>query len=231
MLNEFIFLFYVAIVSAASIIALALGKEALVAIICVQAVLVNLFVTKQITLFGLTATASDALAVGSTLGLNILQEYYSKALAQKTIWISFFCSFFYTVIALFHNAYNPACTDVSCEAFNLLLSPMLRIVLASLVVYVAVQYLDSILYSYLRFKLHNQHFILRNYTSLAISQLVDTVLFSFLGLYGINEAFSTLSTICAIIIISYIIKLMVIILAVPCIRFLKTLFSIEPDES
>ncbi len=72
MLNELIFLSYICVVSGASLIALALGKEALIALICLQAVLVNFFVTKQITLFGLTATASDALAVGTTLALNLL---------------------------------------------------------------------------------------------------------------------------------------------------------------
>ena len=94
MLNELIFLSYICVVSGASLIALALGKEALVALICVQAVLVNFFVTKQITLFGLTATASDALAVGATLALNLLQEYYQKPVARKAIWISFFAHFF-----------------------------------------------------------------------------------------------------------------------------------------
>lgn len=231
MLNEIIFLLYVVAVSGASLIALLLGKEALVALICVQAVLVNLFVTKQITLFGFTATASDALAVGATLALNILQEYYQKPMAYKAIWISFFCSFFYTIISLFHLGYTPAVTDITSEAFDLLLSPMPRLVIASLSAYVFVQYIDSTLYGYLRFKLHNQHFIIRNYASLAISQLIDTILFTFLGLYGINESFSNFRTLFDIIIISYIIKLLVIIIAVPFVRAVKTLMHFEPDDT
>lgn len=231
MLNELIFLFYVAAVSSANLIALILGKEALVALICVQAVLANLFVTKQITLFGLTATASDALAVGGTLALNLLQEYYQKPAAYKAIWISFFCSFFYTVISLFHLGFTPAVTDITTEAFDLLLAPMPRLVLASLSVYIVVQYIDSSLYGYLRLKLHNQHFIIRNYASLAISQLIDTILFSFLGLYGINESFSSIRTLFDIIVVSYIIKLLVIIIAVPLVRAVKTLFHLEPTDS
>lgn len=231
MLNEFIFVGYVITVSGASLIALSLGKEALTALICLQAVLVNFFVTKQITLFGLTATASDALAVGTTLALNLLQEYYHKTAARKAIWLSFFCSLFYTLISLFHLGYTPATTDTSAEAFDILLAPMPRIVIASLTVYLSVQYIDSALYGYLRAKLQDQHFILRNYGSLAVSQFIDTVLFSFLGLYGINESFSNLKTIIDIILISYIIKLLVIGIAVPFVRATKTLFRLEPPAS
>ncbi len=89
-MNELIFLGYILAVSSAALLALRFGKEGLIGLICVQAVLVNLFVTKQISLFGFTATASDAMAVGITLTLNILQEYFQKATALKAIWISFF---------------------------------------------------------------------------------------------------------------------------------------------
>lgn len=223
MYNELIFLTYIFLVSVANLYALALGKEALTSLICVQVVLVNFFVTKQITLFGLAATASDALAVGATLGLNLLQEYYQLPAARKAIWISFFCSLFYTAISFLHLAYTPAATDISSSAFNLLLAPMPRIILASLSVYVLVQYVDSALYAFFK-KRFEGFFILRNYGSLAISQFLDTVLFSFLGLYGINESFSSISTLFDIILVSYIIKLLVIILAVPFVRIAKSLF-------
>ena len=91
-MNELIFIGYIVIVSVASLIAARFGKEALIALISVEALLLNIFVLKQITLFGLTATAADALAVGSSLALNLFQEQYDKKTAQKAIWISFFCA-------------------------------------------------------------------------------------------------------------------------------------------
>ncbi len=229
--NELIFLGSICTVSCASLIALALGSKALIALICVQAVLVNLFVTKQITLFGLTATASEALAVGTTLALNLLQEYYHKAIARKTIWLSIFCSLFYTIMSVLHITYLPAATDSSSQAFLQVLAPMPRIVSASLTVYVIVQYLDTIFYAYFQERLLSHHFIIRNYSSLALSQLIDTILFTFLGLYGINESFSNLKTLFDIIVVSYIIKLLVIIVAVPFVRAAKSLFHITPPAS
>ncbi len=221
-MNELIFLGYILAVSSAALAALRFGKEGLIGLICVQAVLVNLFVTKQITLLGFTATASDAMAVGITLNLNLLQEYYQKATAIKAIWISFFCAIFYTVMSLFHLAYTPAATDISSALFQGLLSPMPRLVAASLISYLVAQYTDTILYGILKERFGKRYFVLRNYGTLGFTQLLDTVLFSFLGLYGINESFSNLSTLFDIMLVSYIIKVLVIIIAVPYVRFART---------
>lgn len=225
-MNELIFIIYVLIVSAAGLISLKIGKEALIAFICVQVILANLFVTKEISLFGFTATASDALAVGSVLAFNLLQEYYKKAEAQKTIWISFFCLLFYVTITFLHLTYIPAITDTSSAHFKALLCPMPRIVFASLFVYLIVQHIDCMLYEHLYNKFKNKHFIIRNYSSVAITQLLDTILFSFIGLYGISEGFSNISTIFNIITISYIIKLIVIAVATPFLALSKKIVKI-----
>jgi len=55
----------------------------------------------------------------------------------------------------------------------------------------------------------NRYLVARNYASIAITQLVDTVLFSFLGLYGI------IHNITSIIIVSYAIKLLAVVIATP----------------
>ncbi len=227
-MNELIFLGYILIVSLASIIAARAGKEALIALISVEALLLNIFVLKQITLFGLTATASDALAVGATLALNLLQEQYDKKTAQTAIWVSFFCALFYTIITLLHIAYAPAATDTVSPLFRALLLPTPRIIIASLSVYALVQNIDAYLYAYLKKNFEDISFVIRNYTSLLISQLIDTILFTFLGLYGINEGFSDLRTLFDIMIISYTIKVLIILIAVPFVRFAKSFVSLAP---
>jgi len=77
-MNEFIFLLHIIIIAISSLVALRLGKEALVAYVCVLGILSNLFVTKQILLFGFNVIATDAFVVGAVLGLQLLQEYYGK---------------------------------------------------------------------------------------------------------------------------------------------------------
>lgn len=93
-MNELFLLIHTLIISIAALIALKLGKHCLIAFIAAQSILANLFVVKQITLFGFNGTASDAFMIGSIFGLHLLQEYYGTKEAQNSVKISFFCLFF-----------------------------------------------------------------------------------------------------------------------------------------
>ncbi len=223
-MNQLIFFTYILFLSLAAVAANKLSKSCLIAFISLQAILANLFVTKQIMLFGLHATASDSLFVGSVLSLNLLQEYYGASEAKKAINISFFCMIVYAIISLFHVAYIPSDLDTSQLAFNALLLPMPRIVIASLFTYYFIQNIEYRLYAWLQIKLDNAPFILRNYLSIGFTQLLDTVIFSFLGLYGLTPEFSSLKVIGEIIIISYIIKIITIFLSVFALTTFKNIF-------
>ncbi len=213
-MNELIFVFHIFAIVLSCIFALRLGKEALITLIIIQAILANLFITKEISLFHLCVTCTDAFAVGSGLALNLLQEYYGKATTKKAIYISFCALVFYLVMSQFQLWYNPI-SDASHQPFSAILSLMPRLIGASIFSYLICQLIDYKIYALLKIKLHNKFFILRNYGSLIISQAIDTVLFSFLGLYGI------VPHIWHIILVSFIIKIATIILATPFMSLLK----------
>ena len=218
-MNEILFIFHTLTVAIFSLGALALGKHALVAFVCIQCVLANLFVVKQITLFGLTATCSDAFTVGATLGLNLLQEYFGKKITRKTIWANFFLLMFYAIATQIHLAYIPNAADATQQHFVALLQFMPRIVVASFSVYLISQLADYYLYGFLKKFFSEKYIIIRNYASIAICQLLDTVLFSFLGLYGIID------DIWSVILISYCVKLAAIIIATPFVGLSRTVYS------
>lgn len=207
--NELIFLLQTSLISLTALGALYLGKEALVSFICLVCVLANVFIIKQTTLFGFNATCADAFTIGATLGLNLLQEYYGRTIARKTIWINFFLLVFYAIMTQIHLVYIPSTADDAHGAFTAILSFMPRIVVASFTVYLIAQMVDYCVYGLLKRILVNRFLIARNYGSMLISQLVDTVLFSFLGLYGIVD------NIGEIIIISYLVKVVAIAIASP----------------
>ena len=217
-----------------------------------QAILANLFVTKQIVLFGFIATASDALAVGCTLGLNLLQEYYGKAQAQKAVIVSFLCLVVYTILSALHVLYVPAPSDITQTCFTTILSGMPRIIAASLTAYFIVQNLDCWLYGKLKEKFNkppkNSHkplapseipeefiiegsakngfnFTLKNYISVSITQLLDTVLFTFLGLYKLSPQFDSLNVMYQIIFVSYTIKIATILVSAPILTILKKIYK------
>jgi len=223
MMNELIFILHTCIISLTALGALYLGQSALVVFVTLQCILANLFVIKQITLFGLTATCSDAYTVGAVLGLNLLQEYFGRSIARKTIWINFFFLIFYAIVSQIQIAYIPSPDDIMQQYFVPILSFMPRIVIASFTVYLISQFADYALYGFLKRTLKNRLLIVRNYASMAVTQLLDTILFSFFGLYGIID------NLWQVIVISYAIKLLAIIIAAPFVGLSKRIYLGEKD--
>lgn len=214
-MNELIFLLHAIIISGCAVGMLGLGKEALVTFIVLLGILSNLFITKQIILFGLNAVATDAFAVGAILGLQLLQEYYGREITRRAIAISFFLLLFYALVSWIHLSYVPSLVDSSHQHFVAILKHMPRIALASLTSYFASQLLDYHLYGLLKRIFAGRYLLFRSYVSLITVQLFDTVLFSFLGLYGI------IVNIGNIIMISFAIKMVVIFISTPFVALSK----------
>lgn len=214
-MNELIFILYTSAVTLAALAALYLGKEALIGLVCVKVVLMNLFVLEEIKLFSLSATAADALAVGAALTLNLINEYYGRVETERAIKASVFCSLFYMLVSFLHLLYVPAPLDIYYAHFKAVLSVAPRIIIASFISYSIAQKVEAYLYAFLKNSRLKNYFILRNYLSASLTQLLDTVLFSFLGLYGI------LHNLWQIILVAYTIKLLIIFFSVPLINSLR----------
>lgn len=214
-MNELIFVAHAVTIIVCTFIATRLGKSGLAALIALFAVLANLFVTKQITLFGLNATAADAYIVGASLTLNLLQEFFGRASARKAIWLSFFIALAYTIMTQFHLSYHASPFDTNQAHFWAILHPMPRLIIASLTAYLMAEWLNYRIFSLLKKNIPAAPFAVRSFTATAASQLIDTLLFSFLGLYGILSALGN------VIMVSYSIKLITIFLATPFLSFAK----------
>ena len=210
MMNELILFFQIGIISLFLIIALRLGKEALVTFTVLQMVLANLFVLKQTTLFGLQATSADALAVGSFLGFNLLQEFFSRQLAKKTIAITFVFLIFYALMSRVHLLYMPSGIDTTHEHFVSLLSVVPWLVIGSMVVYVMAQCLDYILYGVLKRIWADRLLIVRNYIALGLSHLADTILFTCVLAY-----LGVITNIAHVVAVSFAVKFGIILIATP----------------
>ncbi len=212
MTNELILLLHIATISAAALLALRLGKEALVAYVPIQMIFANLFVLKQTTLFGLNATSADAYAVGAMVGFNLIQEFYGRALAKKTIYITFFFLVFYVLVSQIHMAYIPSSVDTVHNYFAPILVFAPRLVIASMFVHLIAQTTDFILYGILMRLWHQKFLVLRNYIAIATSQLIDTLMYSaFLWIYGIITNYMH------IVIISFAIKFILTLVTTPLI--------------
>ncbi len=214
MTNQLFFCLSVMIVVSFSIFCIRTSKSLAIAWISLLGVLANLFVLKQIELFGLHATASDVFAVGSLFGLNLLREHYSLKACKEAILAAFVCMIFFSLMSVIHLSYIPSMDDITHDAYFTILAPNPRIMIASIVVFFCVQVFDVFMYSHVFRKLIRS-ITLRNATSMTLSQILDTILFTFLGLYGL------VNNLMEVMVIALTIKLCAIALMAPFSTFSK----------
>jgi len=219
-MNELMFFAYVTLVAGSVLAATAWSCcHALAVLVCLNAVLMNFFVVKEITLFGFSATAADALGIGAVLALNMIQEFYGATAARHAIWLSFAGAVYYVLLSLLHIAYAPGSYDVSQCHFVALLSPMPRIMVVSLASYLVCQLIDRYLYAKLAVAFDGRYFALRNLATIAFTQFLDTGFFTVGALWGIMPVLKD------IILVSYTIKLVVILMATPFLLVAKKLVT------
>lgn len=167
------------------------GKEGLVGWMGLLVILANLFVSKQIQLFGLSVTASDVFAVGLFLSLNILQEFWGLSAAKQAMQGTFWFQLFFLLISQIHLQFIPNDYDLSQAAFKTILGAYPRILFASIFTLWVTQRWDSWFFNFLKVRERSHSltsafssFTARNILALLVSQALDTLLFTFLALYG-----------------------------------------------
>lgn len=202
-------------------IALKIGQKALSALLALQMVLGNLFVTKQMTLFGLDITCAEVYTIGAIFTLNLLQTCYGKKTANRAMLISFFLLFFAIVMGELHLRYHPSSHDTMHPSFVALLKNVPRIMIASILCALASQKLDIECFGVLRKKLP---FFLSFALASIVSQLFDTLSFSYLALYGIVHSMRDM------IVMSYLIKLIVIFSMIPFTFLIKKWLPHDPVQ-
>lgn len=216
-MNQLVLLLYIFAISGITLLALKLGRSYIVAWLALLAVAMNIFVLKQIHLFGFNVTASDGLAVGYVLGLNLIQEFFGPKSARECVWISLFVSIGFVILSQIHLLYSPSFYDTSQPHYTFLLKPIPRLMGASLLSFGCVQFLDLAFFKYLRKKMNGRLLMLRTFLSMVLSQSFDTLIVSFLALYG------QVASIGDVIIFSLLIKVVAITLATPFVAFSKNL--------
>lgn len=218
-MNETVFLIQIFLELLCLGVAVRMGCYALVTFVSLSALLANLFVLKQIVLFGFHVTCSDALMIGGMLGLNLVRELYGREAARSTVYASLAILLFYVVLSQVHLWYGPSSADGTHDAYATILQTAPRIVIASLVTYAIGQWCDLWFFTELGKKMRSLR--MRLLVSVSGSQLVDTVLFSFFGLYGIVESIGD------IIAVSFVLKCVIIAASAPIAAWYKKWVWVE----
>ncbi|NGX30827.1 MAG: hypothetical protein K940chlam8_00178 [Chlamydiae bacterium] len=214
-MNELVFTLQILCIVFFLIVCTKIGKGALTGIIVIQMICANLFILKQINLFGMHVTTCDMYAIGAILGMNILQEYYGKQATHKCLLYSFICLFFFAIMSRFHTLYIPNIYDYTHQSYQNIISRMPRIFFASIFVFFITQMLDIKLFGFLKQRFVSLNLTIRILGSIVFIQFLDSAFFSFLGLYGLVHNLRH------VILVSFIIKLIVIAFSVPFVPLLQ----------
>ena len=165
------------------------GKLGLFIWIPIAVIAANIQVVKTVEIFGFTATLGNIVYATSFLVTDILNENYGKKEAAKAVGIGFFTLITMTVLMQTALLFIPDESDFAQGSLQTIFGIMPRIAAGSLAAYALSQTHDVWAYNRLKEKHPRRKFLwLRNNASTMVSQLIDSIVFTFIAFAGVFEA-------------------------------------------
>ncbi len=183
------------------------GKEGLYCWTVISAIAANIEVMIVINGFGMEMTLGNVLFASSFLATDVLSEVYGKKAANKAVWLGIATDILFIILSQWWLAYIPSANDTVMPSMKTIFSNTPRMMLTSVSVYFIVQFFDVWMYhkcwdaTTLKTGDSKRFLWLRNNFSTMISQLLNTVLFTFFAFVGKYD----MKTMISIAISSYII--------------------------
>ena len=177
------------------------GKTGLYAWTVFATIVANIEVLLLVDAFGIEQTLGNVLFGSTFLVTDILSEQYGKKGAQVSVNLGVATSVAFIIISQLWLLYTPAANDWAMESFRTIFSNTPRVMLASFCVYAIVQRFDVWLYHKIwdftkeRSGSSKGWLWLRNNGATMVSQLMNTLLYTF-GAFGGLYEFPTLISIC-----------------------------------
>lgn len=201
------------------------GKKGLLAFNVLATILANIEVLILVNAFGIEMTLGNVLFASTFLITDILSENHGKEDANKAVIISTLCSIFFIMLSQMWLLYEPSTEDRVSDAIHTIFSNTPRIVCASLGVYLLSQLTDVWLYhkwwDWCRKRFGNARsgLWIRNNGSTLISQLLNTLLYTFLAFYGTYP----IDTLLSIFISTYLIYVVTSLLDTPFVYWCRNI--------
>ncbi len=226
-MNELYFFLWTFVVVGIVLLGFRAGKAALYGIIAVYIVLANIFVLKQITIFGLAATGGNSLYGAIFLATDLFSEYWGKKEARKAVFFGWFVAFGFLVATQVFLLFQPSVDDFAHESMNTLFSITPRIVIASLIAYLLSQTHDVWAFHFWKDKTGGKFLWIRNNASTWVSQLIDSAVFSFVAFWGLFDT----SIVLQIALTTYFLKIIVAVIDTPFLYLSRVFKPVELRES
>ena len=116
-----------------------------------------------------------------------MSEVYGRGRAQLLVWMGYWANLNVLLLSYFAVKLPPSDFWGNQEAFATTLGSVWKIVLASLLAYLAAQSHDVWAYHFWKSKTNGKHMWLRNNLSTVSSQLIDSLVFNGIAFYLLGE--------------------------------------------
>lgn len=169
------------------------GKNGLYCFTCIATITANIEVLILVDAFGMEQTLGNILFAATFLVTDILSEIAGKKEAQKAVNIGIFTSVFFIVISQSWLLYTPSANDWAQEPIRSIFSNTPRLMIVSVVVYAVCQRFDVWAYhkwwalTSKKYGDTKRFLWLRNNGSTLVSQLLNTILYTFGAFWGMYE--------------------------------------------
>lgn len=164
------------------------GKLGLFIWIPISVIVANIQVTKNVSLFGLEATLGNIVYSTSFLATDILSEAHGPKESRKAIAIGFFALISMTLFMQVALKFTPAESDVAQAALEQIFGIMPRIAFGSLIAYLLSNLHDIYAFEFWKKRKPGRRTLwMRNNFSTMVSQLIDSVVFTFIAFWGVYE--------------------------------------------
>jgi len=232
MTNEILFIAFTLFLLSLSLVAFKFGKTYIFILIALFSILMNIFVLKQFNLFGLVVTGGNALYGAMFLLTDILSEHYGKREAYLAVLIGFLSSAFFVVATQVLLAFTVNEFDFAQPHLSALFSLAPRILLGSMIAYIISQSFDVWSFNKIRKLTNSKYLWLRNNGSTLVSQFIDTIIFTAIGLTAFTflpfEGIIPTDLFWSVALATYIIKVIVAIIDTP---FLYLTYKIKKQNN
>jgi uncharacterized integral membrane protein (TIGR00697 family) len=182
----------------------------------------NIITVKLISVWGWVVPAGVIAYPLTFLFTDVITELYGRKVASKIVWLGFGASVLMVILVVGGRLLTPAAIWEGQAAYDSVLGMVPRIVLASMIAYLASQHHDVFAFSFWRQKTKARFLWLRNNASTMVSQAVDTGLFITIAFWGTVPN----SVLVNMLVTQYVIKLAIAALDTPfcylMVYFLKS---------
>lgn len=188
------------------------GYFGLAAFSALALIIANIQVLKQVEIFGLAATLGNVVFSATFLTTDIASEIYGRAKSKLLVHIGFFSMITFLILSQLTLLFAPAADDWASPHLAALFTILPRVTLASLVAYFFSNHHDVWAFEFWKKRFPGEKTLwIRNNASTLVSQLLDSMLFSFVAFLGVFP----LPVVIEIALSTYIFKVIVAIVDTP----------------